>query len=478
MNLRGEQLRLGSKQGPNWWRIAFLLAMIGFGVWILRLQNTGQVRPLFLPTPTTTRTANSYADEAGTHLSAGNMARAVSAYQNAVQVQPEEAALWAELARAQTYYSALQANREDRLARLAEARQSIERAVGLAPDDSFIQAVRALVYDWSASAFGGDNTPQFDSMLKEASESSIRAMQLDPESVRARAFRAEVLVDQGDYVQAFDLAEQAALDAEENAGTISTDARVDAHRVFGLVLENNGSYRQAIEEYDKAIQINPNLTFLYLRKGANYRRLAGSATTGAVRDNLIDQALAAFDQAARINEQNEIQDPIPYLAIGRTYLQEGEFFVAARNVERAVTLDPGNPDLYGFLGIVYYKGRNYESALEVLECAVEGCSQEETGDLLCNVLQIILCEEGTSLASYGEVVPGQRLGTDSLEHYYTYASALAFMDFCDQAEPLFQQLMTAYGSDPTVAAIVAENRAICSASGDGSPNTAPSGPNS
>ena len=478
MNLRGEQLRLSARQGPNWWRIGFLLAAIAIGMLVLRLEDTGRVQPLFQPTPTATRTANSFADEAQTHLSAGDLGRAIVAFQNAVQVQPDSAELWAELARTQTYFSALQANRDQRLARLAEARQSIERAVELAPEDGFVQAVRALVYDWSASEYGQDNPTQFADMLKEASESSIRAMQLDPESVRARAFRAEVLIDQGDYLQAYDLAEQAALEAESNPNTVSPDARVDAHRVFGQVLENNGAYRQAIDEYDKAIQINPNLTFLYLRKGANYRRLAGSATTMAVREQLIEQALQAFDQAAKINQQNGIQDPIPYLAIGRTYLQEGEFFVAARNVERAVTLDPGNPDLYGFLGIVYYKGRNYESALPVLRCAVEGCSQEQTGDLLCNVIQIIRCEDDVPVAQYGAVVPGQRLGSDSLEHYYTYASALAFLDFCDQAEPLFRQLMTAYGSDPTVAAIVSENRAICSGSGSDSPNTAPTGPNS
>jgi hypothetical protein len=72
------------------------------------------------------------------------------------------------------------------------------------------------------------------------------------------------------------------------------------------------------------------------------------------------------------------------------------------------------------------------------------------------------------LASYGTAVPGLRLGGDSLEYYYTYASALAFLhnppqaDYCGRAEELFSQLMTAYGSDPTVAAIVTENRAICS----------------
>lgn len=471
MQLRGEHLRLSGGSGPNPWRLGFLLALIAVGVLILRLEDTGQVQPLFLATPTATRTSNSHADEAEALISAGNLRGAITAYQNAVQTEPGDELLWALLARIQTYYSALQANRDQRLARLAEARQSIERAVDLAPEDGYVQAVRALVYDWSASAYSGDNRSLFEEYLKEASEAATRATQLEPTSISARAFQAEVYVDEGNYVQAFDLAEQAALDAQSSAGSVDNDARIDAHRVFGLVLENNGSYRQAIEEYDKAIAINPNLTFLYLRKGANYRRLAGGAVSQAVRDEFIEEALAAFDRASMINGQNGINDPIPYLAIGRTYLQEGEFFVAARNVERAVVLDPSNPNLYGFLGIVYYKGRNYESALPVLKCAVEGCTEEETRELLCEVLRVINCDEEADPASYGAAVPGLRLSSGSLEYYYTYASALAFLheppenDYCPQAESLFRQLMAGFGSDPTVAAIVAENRQICAGAG-------------
>jgi tetratricopeptide (TPR) repeat protein len=477
MQLRGEKLRLSDRRGFNPWRIGILLVLILGGVLVLRLHDTGRVQPLFLATPTATRTSLSFAEEGETQFSAGNLRSAVAAYQSAVQRQDSNAQLWARLARIQTYYSALQANQDLRLARLAEARQSIDQASDLAPDDAYVQAVRALVYDWSAGEVRQDNPSLFEEYIKDAFDAATRAIQLDRTSIIARAFRAEVLVDQGEYVQAFDLAKQAAEDADASA-TADNDAKVDAYRVYGLVLENNGQYRSAIDWYEKAIKINPNLTFLYLKVGQNFRVLAGGAIAQAVRDQLIEQALAAFDRAAKINEQNGINDPIPYLAIGRTYLQEGEFFVAARNVERAVILDPGNPGLYGFLGIVYYKGRNYESALPVLKCAVEGCTAQESGDLLCTELQILSCEQGSDSAGYGSDVPGLRLGSDSLEYYYTYASALAYLaeppehDYCPQAEEIFRQLSAAYGSDPIVSQIIAENRQICSSSGGGLPANA------
>jgi tetratricopeptide (TPR) repeat protein len=48
---------------------------------------------------------------------------------------------------------------------------------------------------------------------------------------------------------------------------------MDVHRIYGYMFESIGNYGQAIEQYKDAIHINPNLTFIYLRIGANYRTL-------------------------------------------------------------------------------------------------------------------------------------------------------------------------------------------------------------
>ncbi len=58
-----------------------------------------------------------------------------------------------------------------------------------------------------------------------------------------------------------------------------------------------------------------------------------------------------------MNEQLEILDPSPYLAIAKTYAQQGEFFAAARNAQEAIKLDPTNADLYGQLGDIYKRGQ-------------------------------------------------------------------------------------------------------------------------
>jgi tetratricopeptide (TPR) repeat protein len=480
MQLRGDQLKLGPERGLRLGRILVLVALIGGGLYLLQMRESGQIQPLFLPTPTATRTVKSFEEEATARVSAGNLPGAIVAYQKALLVNPNDATLWAELARIQTYYSALQASSLDQLARLSEARQSIDKATQLSPDDGFIMAIRARVYDWSASAYQGDDKGLFDKYLTEADQSARQAGQLAPNSALAQAYQAEVQVDQGNYLTAYDSA-KSAVDRIESGVVGQSESTspdldaIDAYWVFGIVSENNGDYRAAIATYLKAVQINPNLTFLYLRLGTNYRKLAGSAINPTERRNLVDQSLSAFDRAARINEQNKVLDPVPYLAIGRTYLQEGEFFIAARNVERAVLLDKSNPALYGFLGEVYYRARNYESALQVLKCSVEGCDAHQIGDLLCNGIQILNCDlTNQTVDVYGQAVPGLPLDSGSLEYYYTYASALAYLsgsagyeNNCQIAEGLFNQLLASYGGDPTVAAIVADNQTICASAGSG-----------
>ena len=446
MQLKGEQLQFGRRRRVNLGRVAILLGLISAGLLLIWLVETSRIDPPFVPGPTPTRSALSYAQEGEAHFSSGNLPEAITALQNAVRLTPEDGELLAELARMQTYASELQPSLQQRQQLLTEARQTVDQAVQVAPEDPFAFAVRALAYDWSASAETGEPREAY---LSEAETSAVRALQLagnDPVlRSLAQAFYAEVLVDQQRFVEAADLAAQAAATAPDS---------MDVHRVFGTVLEANGLYRQAIEEYQRATEITPNLTFLYSRIGANYRRLQD-----------IPRALEAFDQAVRINEQVAIDDPVPYIAIGRTYLQDGEFFIAARNLERALAIDEGNPEIYGFLGIIYYRARNYESALEVLRCAVDGCSQEDSRRLICQLAVGCDPEDPQDAVAplHGQQVPGLALGPNSLEYYYTYGSVLAFYGQCDPAERVFEDLLSQYGTDPVVTGIVSENRAICAA---------------
>jgi len=471
MQLTGEKLPLqprGKRSNP--WRILIYILLIASGIYITRLVEAGRVQPLLLPTPFPTRPASSYVEQAKAYFSAGDLNSAIEAYKQAVNLDPGNGRLLAELARIQTYSSELTTNYQDRRAKLDGAIAYVDQAVVLSPDDSFVHAVRAMVYDWAAAA--QDTASEKNNYLNQAETSAVRANQLDPDDPLTLAYYAEVLMDQQKWAQALDLAEKAVVQAEARADQMG-DTRMDVYRVYATVLESISLYRRAIEEYEKAAAITPNLTFLYLRIGTNYRQLGATNPVQSQRDQYFNLALEYFNRAAQINAQltddPNKQDPVPYIAIGKTYLQQGEFFAAALNMARALSINPSDPDMYGQLGIVYYKARNYESAIPVLRCAVEGCTADESQAVLCEQGYAECDAEPTDESYLGQDVTGLPLASGSVEYYYTYASALSYysgtdiaLSGCTDAEAIHEQLLAVFGDDEVVNGIIDENRAICS----------------
>jgi hypothetical protein len=130
--------------------------------------------------------------------------------------------------------------------------------------------------------------------------------------------------------------------------------------------------------------------------------------------------------------------------------------------------DEGDAAIYGLLGVAYYKARNYETAEQVLRCAVEGCTAEDSRKVICQ-MAIVGCDptnaSDTEAPKHGKPVAALDLttgGQDTVVTYYTFDSVLAYNRKCDEAERISQILMGAYGGDAIVAGIVAENRAMCS----------------
>jgi tetratricopeptide (TPR) repeat protein len=233
---------------------------------------------------------------------------------------------------------------------------------------------------------------------------------------------------------------------------------MDVHRVHAYVLESLGEYALAIEAYDRAITISPNLTFLYLRAGANYRRLAFDSPNEIVQTELYEKSLEYFAQTARINEQLGVEDPVPYISIAKTYSQMGQFFIAIRNVQKTIEFQPGNPVLYGELGVLYHKNRNYETGILALGCAVRGCTAEEScparGD--CGVNDV------------PAEVKGLPLSASTIYYYDIYASELAALskppkvNYCPEALKIASEIEASeFDSDPNIAADIVVVRNIC-----------------
>ncbi|MCB2178440.1 hypothetical protein KQH61_03405 [bacterium] len=412
-----------------------IVALIALNVTIVTTAD--KLELMIIGTPTPTRTSNSYLLEAQDLVGTGDLGKSIQAYQEALVSDSGNIEAMIELARLQTYYSRLLTPNAG-YKQLLEAYDTISKAVELAPENSDAQAIYALVLDWLATSAStpAENREQY---MQDASDAATEAIRLDANNGLAMAFRAEIYADQLRFDQATSLAEQAVA-MEPNS--------MDTHRVYAYVLESTRYYSRAIEEYKVAAQIEPNMTFLYISIGQNYRQL-----------ELYDQALDYFDQAASINESIGIKDPLPYLAIAKTYTRQGEFFAAALNAETALALDYTNPDLYGQLGYIRSQARNYEGAIPMLECAVAGC--EVLYDDYYGVIPLTDASE-EQLANLERIeVEGLPLNNSSAIYYYVYTSMLSAFGICDTAEVYMRMLENAYSGDETIMGIVNENRAVC-----------------
>ncbi|TLN20227.1 tetratricopeptide repeat protein, partial [bacterium] len=238
------------------YRVLILLALLVVALFVLREFRSGAIEAPFTATATPTRTVNSYEVEAETYFQVGDLNRAIESYRQAIQVQPENAQLYAEMARIQTYSSSLLTSVDDRRQRLQDALATIDKGVELAPDDSTVHAVRAFVLDWNSSALiAGENST---TVLLQAEQEAVTAINLDNQNTLALVYYAEILVDQQKWGQAEQYIQQA-MDRDTSL--------MDVHRVMGYVLESTQRYSEAIAEYQKALEIAPNMPLLWLQIG-------------------------------------------------------------------------------------------------------------------------------------------------------------------------------------------------------------------
>jgi tetratricopeptide (TPR) repeat protein len=477
MNVYPRRPLFNRKPQSNIYRMFLWVVMILVLVWVLQQLSKGEIKPLFQATPTPTRAADSYSLEGDANFTAGNLDDAILAYEDAVRVDPGNSDTWAKLARIQIYSSAFMITNDQKKERLLAGLESARKAVELAPDASTANAILAFALDWNAdSNIYSDDPQQVQKFLVEAEQVAVRALQLDSTNTLALAFYAEVLLDQQKWSQAEQYIDQAL--QREDAKDL-----MDVHRVNAYLLETLGQYNLAISEYDKAIEIEPNFTFLYLRAGANYRRLAFEIPNAEAARPVYEQSLEYFDKAARINEQIKVFDPTPYLSIARTYSQLGEFFAAARNVQKALEYDPTNADIYGQLGIVFFRSRNYEGSIYSLQCATYGCEGEDS----CLGRGLERCFE--ELEENPQKIAGLELSPNTVVYYYTYGSVLAALsrprdNRCGEAMQVFEDVRNELTTKPdlytdgyqTILSIVEDGEFICnSLADDGAPDSSVTG---
>ena len=367
-------------------RILLLLILVAIGVLLIVNQNALREQVIPPPAPTATRTAKSYLVEAESLAQTGNLKAATNAYIQAISLEPENAEVLVTLARLMALTD-----------RTADAVTWAERAVQAAPQSAATQAALALALNFHSGklALQGRNA-ESSKALQQSLAAAKTAVALDPTYPEAQAYLAEIYAESGDLENA-EVSIQKALRLNSN--------RSEVRRAQGAVLEYQGRYTDAAEAYRQAINLAPNVGYLYLALGRAYIFIA------QLRDSsLWPSALETFKQGAQI-------DPTDVRLLdewGWMHYRLDQYRDAQEVLENAVAIDPLAWSPRSHLAATYFERTQYEDAIESFKRALALMNDTFDGDRYCVTARTPSCDRliaayttlGYAYRQLGQCAPG------------------------------------------------------------------------
>jgi tetratricopeptide (TPR) repeat protein len=325
------------RQRLNPLRIFILLVLISAGVYINQVV-VPTVPPPFVPTPTVTRSPESYVTDAAQLVSEGKLFQAVESYKKAVGADPTNAGNYVALSRQQIY-----------LGLYDDALDNLGKALLVNENNPMAYALRG----W-ALGFKGD--------FLNAIADLRRSIELDPNNAVPYAYLAEVYGLQYESNPAIVGVIDEALANATKAKDLDPNS-LETNRARGYIQWLIGNYGEAVQFYAAAISINPYISDLHLALGIVY-------STDTVNEYPL--AVQEFQEAELLNPSN----PLPDYQLSVVYQKLGEYATAIQYAEKTIENDPENTYYYGNLGTLYFRNENYQRAGEILALVIHGGTSE------------------------------------------------------------------------------------------------------
>ncbi len=168
-------------------------------------------------------------------------------------------------------------------------------------------------------------------------------------SHKARPYfnRGNAYSDQGDFIQAV---------SDYNKAIEINPDYPEAYYNRGSIYYTQGNFTQALSDYNRAIEINPDYAEAYNNRGSIFAR-QGNFT----------QAIADFNKAIEIMPDYASA----YINHGLVYEKQGNFTQALSDYNRAIEVNPDYAEAYDNRGIFYDKQGNFSQALLDFNKAIE-----------------------------------------------------------------------------------------------------------
>lgn len=159
-----------------------------------------------------------------------------------------------------------------------------------------------------------------------------KAIDLAPNNATAYYNRGNAYSNSGKYQKAI----------EDYNHAIRLNPDIDNAATYfnrGNAYFDSGKYQKAIEDYNQVIRLNPNNDSAYCNRADIFTKFGEH-----------QQAIENYDKAIRLNPNNANA----YLIRGENYRVLGQYKRAIKDYNQAIRFDPNNSQSYSGRGLVYY----------------------------------------------------------------------------------------------------------------------------
>ena len=215
--------------------------------------------------------------------------------------------------------------------------QYADIAIGLAPDSVDPYSVKIL-----AAAAAGE--------LEAALDASRSMAELAPNDANNYNTMATLEIQLGQYDDAYSHYTQALSLAPDSSGYLCNR---------GLLLMNLGQYDEALEDFDRAVSLDSTSANVYAIRSRYYAETP-------YRD--LEMALQDLTRAIELEPENSLR----YRQRAAVhYYRLGDFQATIEDMDRAVAVDPANPEVVHARGVFYMEHGDLDAAMRDFDRALE-----------------------------------------------------------------------------------------------------------